>query len=165
MMKENQPEQIYLSLGTNLGNREMNLEAVKEHLPPEVKILDCSPIYQTEPWGFLDQPDFLNQVLVVETSLSPFELLEYIKRIEEIIGRKPSVRFGPRKVDIDILFFGERIILEEDLVIPHPRLRDRAFVLVPMADLDPDLIYPGSDTSISDLLAFVDRTGVHLYQE
>ena len=164
-MKETQQERIYLSLGTNLGNREMNLEAVKESLPPEVKILDCSPVYQTEPWGYLDQPDFLNQVLAIETSLSPTELLEYIKDIEEKIGRKPSVRFGPRIVDIDILFFGDRIILEEDLIIPHPRIRDRAFVLVPMADLDPDLIYPGSDFSISELLTFVDQTGVDLYQE
>jgi len=164
-MKETQQERIYLSLGTNLGNREMNLEAVKESLPPEAKILDCSPVYQTEPWGFLDQPDFLNQVLAIETSLSPSELLEYIKDIEEKIGRKPSVRFGPRIVDIDILFYGDRIILEEDLIIPHPRIRDRAFVLVPMADLDPDLIYPGSDSYISELLAFVDQTGVDLYQE
>ena len=94
-MNENQPERIYLSLGTNLGNRELNLEAVKGDLPPQVKILDCSPIYQTEPWGYLDQPDFLNQVLAVETFLSPSELLEYIKGIEKKIGREPGFRFGP----------------------------------------------------------------------
>lgn len=165
VMTQNQPERIYLSLGTNLGNRELNLEAVKCELPPEVVILDCSPVYQTEPWGFLDQPDFLNQVLVVETSLSPYELLEHIKGIERKIGRKPSIRFGPRIVDIDILFYGDRIIQEEDLVIPHPRLKDRAFVLIPLTDIDPDLKYPGTDLSISDLLLEIDLTGVDLYQE
>jgi 2-amino-4-hydroxy-6-hydroxymethyldihydropteridine diphosphokinase len=164
-MNDHQSERIYLSLGTNLGNREANLEAVKAELPPEVIILDASPIYETEPWGFLDQPDFLNQVLAVETSLKPSELLEHIKGIEQKIGRKPSIRFGPRIVDIDILFFGDQIIQEEDLEIPHPRLRDRAFVLIPLADIDPDLVYPGTDLSISDLLLDVDLTGVDLYQE
>lgn len=97
--------------------------------------------------------------------LSPHQLLEYIKGIEEKIGRKPSVRFGPRIVDIDILFYGDRIIKEEDLIIPHPRLKDRAFVLIPLADLAPDLTYPGTDFSISDLLMNIDRTVVDLYQE
>ncbi len=104
VMNENQPERIYISLGTNLGNRELNLEAVKGDLPPQVKILNCSPVYQTEPWGYLDQPDFLNQVLAVETSLSPRELLEYIKGIEKKIGREPSFRFGPRIVDYSFLW-------------------------------------------------------------
>ena len=143
----------------------MNLEAVKGDLPPHVKILDFSPVYQTEPWGYFDQPEFLNQVLAVETSLSPHELLEYIKGIEKKIGRKPNFRFGPRIVDIDILFYGDRIIMEEDLVIPHPRLKDRAFVLIPLADIDPDLNYPGTDSCVSDLLMLVDRSGVDLYQE
>lgn len=143
----------------------MNLETARQELSLQVNILDCSSIYQTEPWGYLDQPEFLNQVLAVETSLSPRELLEYVKEIEQNIGRKPSVRYGPRIVDIDILFYGNRIIQEEDLVIPHPRLKDRAFVLVPLAEINPDLIYPGIDLSISDLLINVDLTGVDLYQE
>ena len=164
-MKENKPERIYLSLGTNLGNRELNLESIKQELPPQVKIMDCSSIYQTEPWGYLNQPDFLNQVLAVETSFSPHELLVYVKDVEQKIGRKPNFRFGPRIVDIDILFYGDRIILEEDLVVPHPRIRDRAFVLIPLAEIDPDLIYPGTDFSISDLVLNVDPTGVDLYQE
>jgi 2-amino-4-hydroxy-6-hydroxymethyldihydropteridine diphosphokinase len=165
MMIENQPERVYLSLGTNLGNRELNLEAVKDALPPEVNIIDSSPVYQTEPWGYLDQPDFLNQVLAVETSLTPHDLLEYVKGIEKKIGRKPSVRFGPRIVDIDILFYGDRIVSEEEIEIPHPRLKERAFVLIPLADLAPDLIYPGTNYSISDLLFNVDLSGVDLYQE
>ncbi len=164
-MNHYQSERIYLSLGTNLGNREMNLEAVRKELPPEVIILEESPIYQTEPWGYLDQPDFLNQVLAAETSLTPQELLVFIKSIEQKIGRKPRFRFGPRKVDIDILFFGDRIIQEKDLQIPHPRLKDRAFVLVPLADIHPDLIYPGTDLSIADLLRDVGQTGVDPYQE
>ena len=165
VMNENQPERIYLSLGSNLGNRVLNLEMVKSDLPPQVKILDCSPVYQTKPWGYLDQPDFLNQVIVVETSLTPRELLEYIKDIEKKIGREPSFRFGPRIVNIDILFYGDRIIQEEDLVIPHPHIKDRAFVLIPLANIDPDLNYPGTDSSNSDLLVFVDQAGVDLYQE
>ena len=164
-MKDDHLERIYLSLGTNLGNREQNLEAVLQELPPEVTILESSPVYQTEPWGYLDQPDFLNQVLAVETTLSPDELLDYVKGIEKKIGRKPSVRFGPRIVDIDILFYGDRIISEENLVIPHPRIKDRAFVLIPLAELDPDLIHPGTNSSISDLLEDVDLTGVDIYQE
>lgn len=164
-MIENQPEKVYLSLGTNLGNRELNLAAVRNALPPEVNIMDSSPVYQTEPWGYLDQPDFLNQVLAVETSLSPDGLLDYVKGIEKRIGRTPSVRFGPRIVDIDILFYGDRIIAEEDIEIPHPRLKERAFVLIPLADLAPDLIYPGTNYSISDLLLNVDLSGVDLYQE
>ena len=164
-MIENQPERVYLSLGTNLGNRELNLKAVRNALPPEVNIMDSSPVYQTEPWGYLDQPDFLNQVLAVETSLSPDDLLDYVKGIEKKIGRTPSIRFGPRIVDIDILFYGDRIIAEENIEIPHPRLKERAFVLIPLADLAPDLIYPGTNYSISDLLLNVDLTGVDLYQE
>ena len=161
----NQPSaRIFLSLGTNLGNREMNLEAVIKRLPPAVTILECSPIYQTEPWGYLDQPDFLNQVLKAETTLPPQELLEYIKNIEHKIGRRPSFRFGPRKVDIDILFYSDRIIQKEDLVIPHPSLKDRAFVLVPLADIEPELVYPGSDQTIADLLRDIDQSGVVPYQ-
>ena len=163
-MDNYQSERIYLSLGTNLGNREMNLKAVHRNLPPEVIILESSPIYQTEPWGYLDQPDFLNQVLAAETSLSPQELLAHIKDIEQKIGRKPSFRFGPRNVDIDILFIGDRIIQEMDLQIPHPRLKERAFVLVPLADIHPDLIYPGTDLSIADLLMNIEQSGVEPYE-
>ena len=164
-MNQFKSERIYMSLGTNMGNREMYLEAVRKELPPEVIILEESPIYQTEPWGYLDQPDFLNQVIAAETSLTPQELLVFIKGIEQKIGRKPSFRFGPRVVDIDILFFGDRIIQEKDLQIPHPRMKDRAFVLVPLADIHPELIYPGTDLSIADLLRDVDQTGVDPYQE
>jgi len=164
-MKDQQVERVYLSLGTNLGNRKKNLEAALEEFPPELFILACSPIYQTEPWGYTDQPDFLNQVVLVETSLLPQELLDYIKAIEHKIGRKPSFRYGPREVDIDILFYGKRIIQDEDLAIPHPRLKDRAFVLVPLADVDPELIYPGTNQSITDLLKELDQGGVDPYQE
>jgi len=164
-MEQHRSEQVYLSLGTNLGNREENLDAVKKELIRKVTILNCSPIYQTEPWGYLDQPDFLNQVLAVETELSPVELLEFIKQVEVKIGRKPNIRYGPRIVDIDILFYGDRIIQDQNLIIPHPNLRERAFVLVPLADLDPGLIYPGTDLSISDLLQVVDPASVDLYQD
>lgn len=156
---------IYLSLGSNLADRSSNLEAVRSALPPEVVILESSSVYETKPWGYLDQPCFLNQILLAETQLSARELLAYIKELEVKIGRVPSFRFGPRLVDIDIIFYGDQIIQEADLEIPHPRFRERAFVLVPLAEISPDLIAPGTDQTIAGLLEGLDRSGVQPFQE
>jgi len=156
---------VYLSLGSNLGDRYANLLAVEEKLPPKVKLLARSAIYQTDPWGFVDQPLFLNQVLMVETALSPSDLLAYLKNIEVSMGRTPSFRLGPRLVDIDILFYGNEIIQEDSLIIPHQHLKERAFVLIPLAEISPDLLYPGSDQTVSDLLQQVDTSGVDLFKE
>jgi len=164
-MDENGTVWAYLSLGSNLGDRSGNLEAVRCSLPPDVEILKASSLYETEPWGFSDQPDFLNQVLLVETRLKPLELLAYVKDLEVIIGRQPSFRFGPRHVDIDIIFYGDEIIEEPGLQIPHPRFDQRAFVLVPLAEISPELLIPGSDQTISDLLSGLDISGVRRYQE
>jgi 2-amino-4-hydroxy-6-hydroxymethyldihydropteridine diphosphokinase len=164
-MTENGMVSIYLSLGSNLGDRQSNLEAVRFALLPDVVIRESSSIYETEPWGYPDQPDFLNQLLLAETTLSPRELLEFIKDLERSIGRKPSFRFGPRLVDIDIIFYGNQIIQEPGLEVPHPRFSKRAFVLVPLAEISPDLIVPGTDLKIIDLLDGVDASGVHRYQE
>lgn len=164
-MDEDQVIPVYLSLGSNLADRKSNLEAVRSALPPEVVILEASSFYETEPWGYVDQPDFLNQILLAETQLSAADLLAYVKDLEVEIGREPSFRFGPRLVDIDIIFYGDQIIQQPDLEIPHPRFRERAFVLVPLAEISPDLMVPGTDQTVSDLLEALDRSGVRRYQE
>jgi len=163
-MQTEKKEQIFLSLGSNLGDREANLKLVLSELPPEVEVIKESSIYQTEPWGFMDQPDFLNQVLSVKTALAPHDLLIYVKNIELKIGREPSFRFGPRLVDIDILFYSQEIIEDETLDIPHPRICERAFVLIPLMEIAPDLIYPGTDRKVSDFLKDVDGFVVNPYE-
>jgi 2-amino-4-hydroxy-6-hydroxymethyldihydropteridine diphosphokinase len=104
-------------------------------------------------------------VLSVTTSLSPWDLLTYLKDIEKSIGRKPSFRYGPREVDIDILLYGDQAIVQENLIIPHKRLTERAFVLTPLADLAPELILPGSKSTIADILETIDTSDVYLFQE
>jgi len=156
---------VYLSLGSNLGDRKANLEAVHKALPPEVVVLKSSSIYETKPWGYLVQPDFLNQVLLTETHLSASDLLTYVKELEVSIGREPNFRFGPRLVDIDIIFYGDQIIQKPDLEIPHPRFKERAFVLAPLAEISPDYIPPGTDQTITALLDCLDESGVLRYQD
>ncbi len=154
---------VYIALGTNLGDREMNLRAAREALAPQVRLVAESPVYETAPWGFTDQPHFLNQVIQAEATLTPTQLLAYLKAIESRLGRKPTFRYGPRQVDLDILFYGDEIIQSEHLTIPHPRLHERAFVLVPLADLAADLLHPGRHQTVRELLAKVDKAGVKRY--
>lgn len=156
---------VYLSLGSNLGDRKGNLESILKLLPPAVEVVQTSQVYRTEPWGFSDQPDFLNQVVLAETHLDPLELLAYLKRIERKVGRKPSFRYGPRLADIDIIFFGDRIVDADVLQIPHPRFQQRAFVLVPLAEIAPDLKVPRTDRTIAELLGDLELNGVELYQD
>lgn len=164
-MQTNQNQVVFLSLGSNLGDRQKNLLAVENLLPPQVIVKERSPIYETEPWGYQEQPRFLNQVLSVTTSLSPWDLLTYLNDIEKSIGRKPSFRYGPREVDIDILLYGDQEIVQENLIIPHERLTERAFVLAPLADLAPELILPESKSTIADILDTIDTSDVYLFQE
>jgi 2-amino-4-hydroxy-6-hydroxymethyldihydropteridine diphosphokinase len=129
------------------------------------RLLAASPIYQTPPWGYFAQPDFLNQVIRVETDQSPSELLVYMKDLETRLGRTATVRYGPRTIDIDILFYDDLILDEPGLTIPHPRIQGRAFVLVPLADLAPDMIHPLEGKTISAMLEQVDRSEIALYEE
>jgi len=122
-----------------------------------------SPIYETPPWGIVDQPAFLNQVVQIETSLSPVKLLSFLKRLEVQLGRTPTERYGPRLIDIDILFYNNKIVDRRKLKIPHPRLAERAFVLVPLADLAPQLRHPVSHKTVSEMLSQVDSTGIQRY--
>ena len=153
---------IYIALGTNLGDRSANLDSALASLPPAVNILSSSPVYETPPWGYLCQSSFLNQVAKCETHLTPDELLEYLKAIEKRLGRQPAFLFGPRTIDLDILFYDDLVLKTLSLTIPHPRLEERAFVLVPFADLDSDMIHPVSGISIRELLESVDISGVEL---
>jgi 2-amino-4-hydroxy-6-hydroxymethyldihydropteridine diphosphokinase len=156
---------VYLALGTNLGRRLDNLRAALQGLAPTVQLLSASPVYETPPWGYLDQPAFLNQVIHASTALLPLDLLGFLKRMEERLGRRPSVHYGPRLIDLDILLYDDLQIETPALTIPHPRLAERAFVLVPLADLAPDLLPPGSTLTVSEMLAQVDRSGIERYRK
>ncbi|HEX7975145.1 MAG TPA: 2-amino-4-hydroxy-6-hydroxymethyldihydropteridine diphosphokinase [Anaerolineales bacterium] len=154
---------VYLALGTNLGDRLANLKAAIAGLPPAVRVIASSPVYETPPWGYLDQPAFLNQVARAETELPPEQLLVYLKGLEVQLGRQPSVRNGPRLIDLDILFYDHLILSSPTLTIPHPRIAERAFVLVPLTDLASDLRHPVMGKTIRELAAQVNRSGIALY--
>ncbi len=155
---------VYLALGANLGDRAANLQAAIAALPTWMHLLACSPVYETEPWGYTDQPAFLNQAVAGQTALSPEDLLIGLKDLEAILGRKPTFHYGPRVIDIDILLYDDLILDTPTLILPHPRLHERAFVLAPLADIAPDLVHPRLGKSMRDLLAAADRTGVKLFQ-
>lgn len=151
---------VYLGLGSNLGSRCANLRAATAALSPAVRVLVESSIYETPPWGVTNQPAFLNMVLRGETSLPPEKLLQTLKRLESRLGRVPSIRYGPRLIDIDILFYDDLVLTSPALTIPHPRLHERAFVLVPLAEIAADLVHPRLHKTIRALLATVDRSGI-----
>jgi 2-amino-4-hydroxy-6-hydroxymethyldihydropteridine diphosphokinase len=154
---------VYLALGTNLGDRPGNLQHTIDALKPVVTVLERSPVYETLPWGVTGQPAFLNMVLSGKTSQAPLALLKLLKELEGQLGRTPSIRYGPRKIDIDILFYADFVLTTPLLTLPHPNLHERAFVLVPLADLVPDMVHPVLGKTIRQLLAKVDTTGVKRY--
>ena len=155
-----QVEPVFIALGTNIGDRAGNLQTAKEALAPRVTVVRESSIYITPPWGYTDQPDFYNQVIEVSTKLEPVALLRYLKAIEKKMGRVTLFRNGPRLIDLDILFYGDRAVDIGDLQIPHPRMAGRAFVLVPLGELAPDLVHPVLEVSVSEMLIGVDTSGV-----
>jgi 2-amino-4-hydroxy-6-hydroxymethyldihydropteridine diphosphokinase len=150
----------YIALGTNLEDRLANLRAAIESMPPKVEVLAESHIYETPPWGYEDQPAFLNMVVKAETGLEPESLLQYLKQIEVELGREQSVRWGPRLIDLDILFYDDLVVDTPPLVIPHPRLHERAFVLVPLADVGADVVHPVLGEFVWELLAKADMSGI-----
>lgn len=145
----------YLGLGTNLDDRQSNLVRAVQLLSHKMKIERLSSIYETEPVGYTNQPLFLNAVCQVSTGLKPQKLLRVAKEIESELGRVPSFPNAPRTIDIDILFYGDQVIETPDLTIPHPRLEERAFVLVPLAEIAPGLVHPVSGFTAGELLARV----------
>lgn len=141
-----------IALGSNVGEREANLRRAIEELQREVTLTDVSPVYETEPMYREDQPLFLNCVVAAQTDLKPRELLGLLHSIEAAMGRRPTVRYGPRVIDLDILFYGGETVSEPGLEIPHPGIGERPFVLFPLSDIRPGLVHPTLNASASELL-------------
>jgi len=144
---------VYLALGSNLGERRTNLQQALTALPPAFIVEATSPVYETEPMYVSAQPQFLNQVCRAQTDLLPLEALSALKLIEADLGREPSFRFGPRLIDLDLIFYADLVFDSATLTLPHPRLHERAFVLVPLHDLAPDLMHPKLGLTVEQLLA------------
>lgn len=144
---------VYLSLGSNIGDRARNLQAALEQLAaPDLRVVRASPTYETEPLEYAAQRWFLNLVAEAATELLPMQLLMRIGRVERALGRVRTVPKGPRIIDIDILFYGRTIVRAAKLEIPHPRMAERRFVLAPLADLAPDLRHPVTGKTIREML-------------
>lgn len=154
---------IYLALGTNLGDRMENLHRAIAALSPTVRVTALSPVYETPPWGYADQPAFLNMALAGETESDPPALIALLKKLETELGREKTFRNGPRLIDMDILFYDDLVFEQADLVIPHPRLHERAFVLAPLNDIAPELVHPELKRTVHDLLQDVDTKGVNIH--
>jgi 2-amino-4-hydroxy-6-hydroxymethyldihydropteridine diphosphokinase len=153
--------EVYLSLGSNLGDRRANLKKALRLLGECLEIARVSSVYDTEPVGVGEQPRFLNLMCCINTNIGPMQLLSLIKGIESSMGRDLSLRNSPRIIDVDIIFYGDIIIESPELIIPHPRMRERAFVQVPFAEIAPEVVHPVSGERIDELAARVEgRDGV-----
>ncbi|MDZ7262961.1 MAG: 2-amino-4-hydroxy-6-hydroxymethyldihydropteridine diphosphokinase [candidate division KSB1 bacterium] len=146
---------IFLGLGSNVGDRLANLRngLIELSATKSVQVVNCSSVYETEPVGYSQQPWFLNMAVEIDTQLDPFQLLRYTQRIEMQIGRRKTFRWGPRIIDIDLLYYRELVIHHPRLEIPHRRLRQRRFVLLPLQEIAAQFLHPGSQQTVADLVA------------
>ncbi|WP_071393047.1 2-amino-4-hydroxy-6-hydroxymethyldihydropteridine diphosphokinase [Bacillus tuaregi] len=158
----------YLSLGSNMGNRKKNLvdalKMLQDNYP--IAVVNVSSIYETDPVGYEEQGQFLNMVVQVQTALSPYQLLEACLQTEKELGRKREIRWGPRTIDLDILLYNDENIISEMLVVPHPRMHERSFVIIPLLEITPDIVLPTLKQplyEIADQLS--DKEGVRVWKE
>ena len=155
----------YVGLGSNLGDRAANLAEARRRLNDSGRIIAASSIYETAPWGVdPGQPDYLNQVVAMATPLPPSGLLELLLSIEREMGRVRGAPGDPRLIDLDLLLYGEEVINEPGLTLPHPRMSERAFVLAPLAEIAPGSVHPVSGLTIAELNAGVDHRGVRIWR-
>jgi 2-amino-4-hydroxy-6-hydroxymethyldihydropteridine diphosphokinase len=143
---------VVLALGSNMGDRLAALRAAAAKLARYVTVKKTSPVYETTAAYVVDQPPFLNAVLTGETKLEPLALLWSLKELEIKLGRQPTFHYGPRLIDIDMLFYGDRILSTQELILPHPRVAEREFVLRPLADIAPDWKHPQSGLTVAEML-------------
>lgn len=158
----------YIALGSNIGNRLYYLrEAVKAlDSHEQISVIATSSIYETEPVGYINQDKFLNMVIKITTVLSPLALLEVTQKIEQRFGRKREIRWGPRTLDLDILLYNHENIETEQLIIPHPRMTERAFVMIPLLELNHHIHIPNVSQCLEDLIdQLPDREGVHVWKQ
>ena len=146
------PGKIFLLLGSNLGDRAGILQQARQMIAAKAEIIAQSSIYETEPWGLTDQPAFLNQVIEIASMEKPEVLLKQLLEIEQELGRVRKVRWGARLIDIDILYYGNTVLDSPELILPHPRLKDRRFTLVPLAERAAEFVDPKLKKSVSQLL-------------
>lgn len=165
-------ERIFIGIGSNMGDRRRAIEDALTLLAerPEIELVGCASLYETEPVGVQDQPWFLNTVAELAGSLPPAALLEQLKAIERRLGRKTRSRWGPREIDLDLLLYGGRVVNEPQVVVPHPEMHKRRFVLIPLAELAPEQVHPVLNRTIRALLRELnikqpDLEGVRLSQE
>jgi 2-amino-4-hydroxy-6-hydroxymethyldihydropteridine diphosphokinase len=160
--------QCWIGLGSNLGDRLVALRRSVDLLQvtPGVVPIRASQVYESAPWGFLEQPTFLNAVVLVRTTLGPLQLLVRLQSIERLLGRQRRVRWGPREIDLDILYYGDLVLSRRGLTIPHPSTDQRPFVLVPLRDVSPDFLAP-SGRKVDDMIGSVstDLSTLALYEE
>ena len=151
---------IYLALGSNLGDRLDNLRSAVTALSPQLEVKAKSHIYETPPWGYEDQPRFYNQVIKADTYLQPEPLLRHLKRLEVALGRQPNFQNGPRLIDLDLLLYDQLVLDTPALTLPHPRLHERGFVLLPLMDLAPEYIHPVLKKSVRELTSACSLEGI-----